>query len=148
MWPLEEKNIVSVEDINNLIIDSCKSHNIEGITIVGGEPFLQAKSLIDVCTFCHENNLSVIVFSGYTLKELKSFNNPHINSLLENIDVLIDGKYEKERKDSRGWIGSSNQTVHYLTDFYDRSIENDFDNSVEIYVSDSSVFVNGWPIDS
>jgi anaerobic ribonucleoside-triphosphate reductase activating protein len=40
------------------------------VTLLGGEPFLQAEGLADVAQACRKMGLSVMVFSGYQLEEL------------------------------------------------------------------------------
>ena len=66
--------------------------------------------------------------------------------LLEYTDVLIDGEYIDELYDeSRGIVGSSNQKIHFLTNFYNL---NDFKNEVrvEIMLKKDSLRMNGWVI--
>jgi len=90
---------------------------IEGLTISGGEPFLQATSLYHLIVHLRkQKDIGVIIYSGYTLQELKKYkkNLP----LLAETDILIDGQYIKEMDDGRAYIGSSNQTIHYLSDRY------------------------------
>ena len=95
------------------------NEHIAGISILGGEPL-------------HPNNIAVTfnlvkwfkedfpkktiwLWSGYTWEELinKSNSNYKINiGILNNIDVLVDGKYVDELRDiSLKWCGSSNQRV-------------------------------------
>lgn len=65
---------------------------------------------------------------------------------LEYTDVLIDGEYIDELYDeSRGIVGSSNQKIHFLTNFYNL---NDFKNEVrvDIVLEKDSFRMNGWAI--
>ena len=116
--------------------------------MLGGEPILQSKGLSYIAKWCKENNLSVILFSGYTLEEINTSNFDGALELLKYTDVLIDGEYIDELYDEeRGFIGSSNQVVHFLTDFYS---EKDFDKyngyiSLEVIIDDNSIRINGWP---
>lgn len=61
-------------------------------------------------------DVGVIVYSGFTLSEIK--NDVSKSPLLNEIDILIDGRYEKNLDDSRAYVGSSNQVIYYLTERY------------------------------
>lgn len=94
---------------------------IEGITISGGEPFLQAEALSEMVTQIRKKrNLGVIVYSGLYLKELERLaqKKEAVAVFLGQIDLLIDGRYEKEQDDGRMAVGSANQTLHFLTSRY------------------------------
>ena len=94
------------EEINN---SGC-----DGITVSGGEPFLQAEALAHLVSEVQaERDISVIIYSGFTLEELREKDDAL--PLLNVTDILIDGRYEKQLDDGRAYIGSSNQRLHYLT---------------------------------
>jgi anaerobic ribonucleoside-triphosphate reductase activating protein len=59
----------------------------------------------------------VIAYSGYTLEQLKS--NSKCSSLLDLIDVLIDGPYIQELNDGVGLRGSNNQHIIAFTNRLD-----------------------------
>ena len=98
---------------------------IEGVTISGGEPFLQAAELNQFVEQLVQRNLSVMVYTGYTLDSLKACNNKEIDSLLSKIDILIDGKYDLNIKSSHPWIGSGNQNIYFLSNKY-KHLEDQF----------------------
>lgn len=91
----------------------------DGLTISGGEPFLQAETLGQLLHLlkngmnCHPG---VIVYTGYTLEELQDM--PSAQRLLEHTDLLIDGPYVASLDDGRSLRGSSNQRVIPLTERY------------------------------
>jgi hypothetical protein len=121
---------------------------IEGITLVGGEPFLQARACAELCEAVKEHGLSVMVFTGYTLEELHESSDGQWARLLATIDLLVDGRYERDRPDRRRrWIGSANQKVCFLSDRYapnDPQFEEP--NCVEIRLDgEGGLQVNGWP---
>lgn len=61
------------------------------------------------------NSIEIYLWSGYTLQELKDRESNAVNSILDDIDVLIDGPFEEDKKDLTLYLrGSSNQTIHYL----------------------------------
>ena len=97
--------------------------SIEGVTFLGGEPFEQAKDLAELSKLIKSLGFSIVCFTGYTIEELKSLNNNDVNNFLSQIDLLIDGGFEKENYDlSRPWVGSSNQRYYFLTNFYNPEI--------------------------
>ena len=58
----------------------------------------------------HVWNLSVMVFTGFTLEELKRRGDPDIDDFVGHTDILVDGPYRQELpRDSARWIGSDNQ---------------------------------------
>lgn len=91
---------------------------VTGLTISGGEPFLQPKGLAELLkTAKEQKNLTTVVYTGFTLKELK--NKISSAKALEYTDVLIDGPFiESEKEKSLLARGSSNQTFHFLGNAY------------------------------
>ena len=60
--------------------------------------------------------MNILIFSGYTLEELKAFNSEGINELLVLTDTLIDGVFLKDQFDNELVRGSKNQRIHHLGD--------------------------------
>ena len=103
----------SVSGMAQEIIES----GCEGLTLSGGEPFLQAEALAELVREVQtRRDVGVIVYSGFTLEELRERSDAL--ALLRKTDILIDGRYVKQLDDGRAYIGSSNQRLHYLTDRY------------------------------
>ena len=150
MQELRQNIIVSTEDLIELIASSLKQNQIEGVTFVGGEPFLQAEGCAEIANWCRQHELSVLAFSGYLLSELKAMKNIHVDAFLSQLDVLVDGPFEIAQYDhERAWIGSVNQRVWYFSDRYDDSIEKNYTgHQAELLISDSEILMNGWPFDS
>ena len=109
--PISNSKRVRVSDLAN---DILSRPNINGITISGGEPFLQAAALADLLDVVLNKrpSLNVIIFSGY-YKESLSW--PDAQRLLSMIDLLIDGPYIQSCNDNQGLRGSSNQHLHFLS---------------------------------
>ncbi len=119
--------------------------NVEGVTILGGEPFEQAASCAELAIEARELGLTVMVFSGFTIEELASRSDSR--ALLDACDLLVDGRFEREKIDtSRRWIGSSNQRMHFLTSRYDRE-DPRFrrGQTAEIRLTRDEIVMNGWP---
>lgn len=91
--------------------------NIEGVTISGGEPFLQAEALAALLQrLRHSTDLSVLVYTGFLYEELAHVE--HAQEVLRFTDVLIDGPYDQTQPASDGLRGSTNQRIHLLTNRY------------------------------
>lgn len=122
--------------------------NTEGITVSGGEPMLQAAGLSKLFTYLRQQrDISIICFTGFTLEQLQAKSDPGINHILSLIDVLIDGQYIPELNDNKGWRGSSNQIVHFLTSRHlpEASLFIERKRDVEIHLRDESALMVGVP---
>ena len=88
--------------------------DIKGITISGGEPFLQALELSNLLSMVLKERpkLTVIVYTGYQIEDLTW---DAARGLLSHTDLLIDGPFRPEFNDGLGLRGSSNQKLHFLT---------------------------------
>lgn len=99
-----------------LALDICLS-GADGLTISGGEPFLQAEALAAMVRKVRQKrDLGVIVYTGYLYEELQAL--PQAEPLLAVTDLLIDGPYIRELDDGKSLRGSSNQRVIPLTERY------------------------------
>lgn len=87
------------------------------ITIVGGEPLDQIEPLTRLCGILKANGYHIIVFTHYTMEEVMAME--YGKRLINNIHVLIDGKYEENERIYRdnfgdGFtdaVGSGNQVI-------------------------------------
>lgn len=91
----------------NKFIDNFK---ICGIIITGGEPFLQKLALEYLLNFAKDQNWYTMVYTGYFLEEI----NKKYGKILKNIDVLIDGPFEKSKFIRHALFGSSNQKMYFF----------------------------------
>ncbi|TVO36514.1 anaerobic ribonucleoside-triphosphate reductase-activating protein [Vibrio algivorus] len=88
-----------------------------GLSLSGGDP-LHPQNLSAVLKLVKRVKLEcpdkdIWMWTGYTLADLTESQ----KEIVDYIDVLVDGKFEKELSDpSLQWRGSSNQVVHYLTE--------------------------------
>ncbi|MCA9064441.1 MAG: radical SAM protein [Planctomycetaceae bacterium] len=128
-------------------IGDSRTLGVEGITLLGGEPFAHAGPLSLLAEQTQRLGLSVMAFSGYTLEELRAMNDPAVDALLRFTDLLVDGRYDRMQPDtSRRWIGSANQTIHLLTDRYDPNDQCwSQKNTLEIHWDGAELTVNGFP---
>ena len=113
LWSNKGGKNISVIDVFNWVV--LIQNDFDGITISGGEPFLQYEQLI---SFLHlvktKTDLNVHCFSGYYLNELEE-NFPD-KLFLKYIDTLVDGRYIEEQHEETNIKGSSNQTFYRIID--------------------------------
>ena len=99
------------------IINRIKENSIlKGVTISGGEPLCN-ENIKDVNNFIEalkkeKPELNIWCYSGYTFEELKKRNDDITNMTLNNIDVLVDGRFIEARKNPEiRFRGSDNQRI-------------------------------------
>ena len=100
--------------VSKIISEMSGNPLTDGLTLSGGEPFLQAAECAQIAAAAHEKGLNVWVYSGFTFEELmiKAPVEQDVKKLLELTDVLIDGRFLlAERSLSLKWRGSRNQRV-------------------------------------
>jgi anaerobic ribonucleoside-triphosphate reductase activating protein len=125
--------------------------DIEGLTLLGGEPMDQAEALLPLLHGARGLGLSVLLFSGFTLDELRARPEPAVRDALAAVDVLVDGRYDASRPETeRLWAGSANQRFHYFTARYSPAIERPAPGeplrTVEVRLAaDGRLSANGWP---
>ncbi len=124
------------------------AEDVEGVSFLGGEPFAQAAGLAAVARGVRAAGRSVMVFSGYTLDELRAMESPAVHDLLAHADLLVDGRYDASRRTTaRRWVGSDNQVMHFLTDRYSPLDARFYEpNHVEIRMRGGEITLNGWPV--
>lgn len=141
LWAMDGGTEIPVDDIMSEVIG--ERGVIEGVTFLGGEPFLQAGEVSSAAEAAHNAGLSVITFTGYRYEELSDV--PHSQELLKSTDVLIDGAYIEELRDfSRPLVGSKNQRFIFLTDRYSMDDISSCADRVEIRINkNGAALANG-----
>lgn len=100
------------DEIQNKIINYLKFDYVSGLSILGGEPFMQDKNLLDFIIRVKTTleNKTIWVWSGFTFEEI--LQDTRKRELLKHIDVLVDGQFVEELKDlTLKFKGSSNQRI-------------------------------------
>lgn len=133
--------------VDELVSQIIATDGIEGITLLGGEPFAHAAGLAPLACEIRRLELSVMIFSGYTLEELHSQSDPAVDALLSQTDILVDGPYRNDLPETgRRWIGSKNQQIHFLTDRCNPADPRWREpNTLEVRLDDGELTVNGFP---
>jgi len=97
-------------ETDEIIAEFTKNPLLKGITLSGGDPFCQAAAAAELAKGAHQIGKNVITYTGYTFEQLLSGKVKDAALLLEETDILIDGRFEEDKK-SLGlrFRGSSNQ---------------------------------------
>lgn len=85
-----------------------------GVTFSGGDPMFQPEALYELAKCCHECGLNVWCYTGFTFEKLIEMSKlkPIYKEVLGEIDVLVDGKFELEKKSfDVKFRGSTNQRI-------------------------------------
>ncbi len=141
--PMRTAQVMPVQELAEQILNQPE---IEGLTISGGEPFLQGSALSELLAIvlAERPSLNVLVFTGF---QLDALNWPEAQAFLQHIDVLIAGLYVEKKNDGRGLRGSRNQVVHYLTPRLEahRYELEEAPRDLEFHIDDSGVLLVGIP---
>lgn len=147
MLPFQGGTSIDVADLCRQLSAAAAQNSVDGISLLGGEPFAHAAAAAELAQHAHALDLGVMVYTGYVLEDLRRSDDPAVARLLAQVDLLVDGPYVRELPDTtRRWIGSTNQRIHFLTDRY---VPNDpcwhEPNTLEIRWRDGELSVNGFP---
>lgn len=100
---MDEARIVEIAQANPL----CR-----GVTFSGGEPFAQAEGFAQLARMLKAKGYEVASYSGYTYEELTDKSVPFAAELLEQLDILVDGRFDlSQRTLELRFRGSKNQRV-------------------------------------
>lgn len=103
-----------LRDMDKLIADVKENTILKGITFSGGDPLEQADKFAYMAKEFKKMNLNIWCYTGYKFEYLLENSNDEngFKDLLENIDVLVDGRFEESLKEEGlKFKGSSNQRI-------------------------------------
>ena len=84
----------------------------DGVTFSGGDPMFQPRECSILAKKVHELGMNVWAYTGFTFDELIEKGSKDILEFLSEIDVLIDGRFEIDKKSmDLEFRGSSNQRI-------------------------------------
>lgn len=114
-WNFEEGKLFSF-DVEEYILKLLEPSYISRLTLTGGNPLEKRnyeqllRFILLVKIFYPEKK--IWIYTGFTLEELLEQQNPYLNQILQNIDVLIDGQFQEDKKDlTYPFAGSTNQRI-------------------------------------
>ena len=107
-WPMYGGERADTDDI---VKEMEKDGLLTGITLTGGEPFLQPLAALELARAAHRIGKTVWCYTGYLFEEILGWEDARRDLLCE-IDVLVDGPFElSQRSLELDWRGSANQRV-------------------------------------
>ncbi|GEO73105.1 anaerobic ribonucleoside-triphosphate reductase-activating protein [Levilactobacillus zymae] len=102
------------QDLEDQIIEDLSQDYVQGLTLLGGEPFLNTQVAIRICERVRQefgHTKDIWSWSGYYWDELLKDSDDKLK-LLSLIDILVDGRFLETEKDlSLQFRGSSNQRI-------------------------------------
>ncbi|CAI2548306.1 hypothetical protein AKUH4B507X_00300 [Apilactobacillus kunkeei] len=102
------------QDLEDQIIEDMKKDYVQGLTLLGGEPFLNTQVCLRLCKRVREefgHTKDIWSWSGYTFDELLKDSYDKLK-LLSMIDILVDGRFMEDQKDlTLQFRGSANQRI-------------------------------------
>ena len=102
-------------EIDEIVGKIRKNPLLSGVTLSGGEPFLQAEECAEIARAAHGMRLNVWVYTGYWFEDIYEANLPEWDSLLEWTDVLVDGPFIESMKSYEAkFRGSWNQRLIWV----------------------------------
>lgn len=105
-----DRNGGTLYDVKECIDQIMEAPLQTGLTLSGGEPFLQAEALIPIAQAAKARQWNLWAYSGFTFEQLMADSTKR--PLLELLDVLVDGKFVEALKDYRlKFKGSKNQRI-------------------------------------
>lgn len=125
-------------------------NNVEGITVLGGEPLDQSKELYDFLKLIKDNTeLGIMLFTGHKYEKIVKKDDMY--KVIQLCDLVISEPFIKKMiSNERRWIGSSNQKVHFITDRYSYLKDNwePYYKEIEFHIKDGEIIINGMPFES
>lgn len=109
----------TLQEIKEAILANGIQRNL---SILGGEPLCPDNQFLTALVIKEIKetypSISIYLWTGYTIEELTSLRKiqNHLDYILNNINVLIDGRYEDDKRDITLELrGSSNQRIFDFT---------------------------------
>lgn len=85
---------------------------VSGITLTGGEPFLQPAAALDLIHKARLESMDIWIYSGYVWNQLLDHPDPLVLELLSACDVLVDGPFlQNQKRLDLPYRGSANQRL-------------------------------------
>jgi len=103
-----------LENMDELLEDIRKNPLLKGVTFSGGDPLEQAEKFAYIAEKIKDKGLNSWCYTGYTFEYIlkHKYERTGWNDLLNNLDVMVDGKFDLNKKNQRlKFRGSSNQRI-------------------------------------
>lgn len=110
------------DEAKEKIFNELKNDWCKGLSLLGGDPMSKLsnnrKTIINFCKEVKEKfpTKTIWMWTGYLFDEIK--NDKTMAPILKYVDVIIDGPFVEELKDTTlTWKGSSNQNIINVTEW-------------------------------
>ncbi|SHT40002.1 Pyruvate formate-lyase 1-activating enzyme [Mycobacteroides abscessus subsp. abscessus] len=110
-WDKDNGEPYVEDDIYNQMMDN---PFLDGLTLSGGEPFLYCQELFSLVKRVKAKGLNIWSYTCFTFEELLHWSkrNADVQQFLQEVDVLVDGKFLIEKMvPKKRFHGSSNQRI-------------------------------------
>ena len=98
--------------VARLLAELDAAPDLDGVTLLGGEPFAQPGPLAVFAEGARARGLSVVTFTGYRREELRALPGRAPARLLAATDLLVDGRYDHAAgRSPHPGVGSANQRL-------------------------------------
>ena len=107
-WAADGGRSMTVDDVATEVLRLVAEHDLDGVTISGGEPFQQADDVADLIESVQRaNDLDIVVFTGYeaAIARRRSSRQARL------ADILVAGRYDRTQPSDLPLVASANQTV-------------------------------------
>ena len=102
----------TVVDTDDIIKELKIKKYTSGITLSGGDPFFQPEAAVELAKEAHKIGKNVWCYTGFTIEEIVDRGTDKQKELLRNIDILVDGRFDINKKSlNDAFKGSSNQRI-------------------------------------
>ena len=110
-WDFNAGEWMEVDDILNLI----KADSMSNVSFSGGDPFYQVEGFTELARrIKEETDKNIWCWTGFTIEQIRA--DERLSMLLPVIDVLVDGPFILEQRDTTlRFRGSANQRIIHLT---------------------------------
>lgn len=115
-------------DIIDKIKKAITANGIQrNFSVLGGEPLcdenIESVEKIISAVRAEFPKITICLWSGYTYSELKerAVTNKSLASILNNINILVDGRYEQAQRDvTLAFRGSTNQNIYIINTLFEK----------------------------
>ena len=106
--PFDGGDLIEVDEVISEILHA----DLKKVTFSGGEPFVQAEQLYYIAKRLKEEGYNLWSYTGFKFEALMRHRDPFVMKYLEQLDILIDGRFYLKKKDlSILFRGSTNQRI-------------------------------------
>lgn len=107
-WNIDNGVGVDIESVAEYLKNKFYNGRFSGITLSGGDPLYQSESLLLLVKRIKDliPEANIWCYTGYLYEDVKNL------EVLKHIDVLVDGKFESDKKyPKKSFRGSYNQRI-------------------------------------